>query len=436
MAEGTVTGDDAAIPPEPEKLRIREILADPAVRTIIGCVFIVMLGYGIILPILPLFARSFGVSRSATGFLISSFAIARLVFDLVGGPIVDRYGERATAVAGILFVAVTSVATGLAPNFALAVLFRGIGGAGSAVLFSALFSYLLKVVPSDRMGRTLSVFYGSFNVGVIAGGPIGGFVAQRFGLRAPLHVYAILLLVSGLLFWRYVKDPAPRATGAEPRLTPEEVLAEREMPLLRRTRARMGALLRRPGFVMVVVVNLAYLWMVGGFFDTLVPLFGAEEIGLNPAGIGVVFSVTLAMEFVVLFPAGALADRIGRKPVMVPALAALAASMAVLGFAPGVIVFGAILAVVGLASGFAGVPPAAMLSDVTPEEASGTAIGMFRFAGDLGFVFGPLLGGWAAQTFGFEAAFAVSTLPILVALALVVRTPETLELRRARQAGR
>ena len=116
---------------------IREVWGNRSVRVVTLVVFVVMLGFGIVAPILPLYARSFGVSYEAASLLISAFAFTRLIFDLVAGPLIDRFGERRCASAGIFFVGVTSVLTGLAPSFTLAVVFRGIGGAGSAVLFAA-----------------------------------------------------------------------------------------------------------------------------------------------------------------------------------------------------------------------------------------------------------------------------------------------------------
>jgi MFS family permease len=79
----------------------------------------------------------------------------------------------------------------------------------------------------------------------------------------------------------------------------------------------------------------------------------------------------------------------------------------------------------GVASGYAGVPPAPMLADVTPAELKGTAVAVFRFMGDLGFVFGPLVAGATADAWGFRGAFAISAVPALVALALVASIRET-----------
>jgi DHA1 family multidrug resistance protein-like MFS transporter len=390
---------------------IRATFGDPAVRVIVPVVFVVMLGFGIVVPILPLFARSFGVGYGAAGLLISVFAFARLVVGPFAGPLVDRWGERASMAIGVTIVGVSSLLTGLAPTYPLAVILRGSGGAGSALLFTAMVSYLLKTVPKARMGRTLGLFYGSFNLGLIAGAPLGGVIAEQLGLASPLFVYAGLLFVSGAMYLWRVRNPD--AAG--------EIESEGSTP-----RAGVRTLLLRRAFLTTIFLNFSYLWMVASVFDTLVPLFGQEGLGMSPGAIGVVFSVALGTELVVLYPAGSAADRLGRRPVVIPSMAALAILVAAVGLAPSPLALGALMALLGIASGFAGVPPGAMLADVAPGERSGTAVGIFRFAGDVGFVFGPLVGGFAAAAFGFRAAFWIAAIPILIALILAVRTPETL----------
>jgi MFS family permease len=84
------------------------------------------------------------------------------------------------------------------------------------------------------------------------------------------------------------------------------------------------------------------------------------------------------------------------------------------------------MGVLGIAAGFAGVPPGAMLSDVVPANRAGSAVGLFRFSGDLGWFLGPLLGSVAADLLGFKTAFAVAAVPVFAALAILLRTPETL----------
>jgi len=409
-----------------EKVSLRQILTDRAVRIPVLIVFVIMLGFGLIAPILPLYARSFGVSYDAASLLISTFAFARLVFDPIAGPVVDRYGERWCAMTGVMFVGVSSLLAGLARSFPLVVLFRGAGGLGSSLFFAALYSYLLKIVPSNRMGRTMSVFYGALNVGIIAGGPIGGAVAQVWGLRSPLFLYAGLCLICGILYLRYMPEPTASQLGEQLAAGPLGSSVR-----WRATRSRLFALVRNPTFFTVLVLNMAFYWVVAGGYDTLVPLFGREGLGMSTVAIGGVFAIAVAAEFIVLYPAGSISDRLGRKRVLLPALAGLAVLMAAVGWAANPVALGVLMGLVGLTSGSTASSPAAMLADVAPEGGSGTAVGLFRFFGDLGFVIGPLVGGAAASAFGFKWAFALMAAPVVVALVLVARTPETLR----REAG-
>jgi MFS family permease len=408
---------------------IRTIVSDRAVGSVVAVAFVIMLGAGIVLPILPLYARSFGVGYGEAGILISSYGGARLLVDIAAGAAIDRWGERLCAAAGLATVAVSSLLTGLAPVFALAVASWACAGAGSALVIAALFSHLLRVVPKARMARTLSIFYGAFNLGFVGGTFLAGVVAGALGLAAPLFFSAALAFTAAAMYLRFV--PVPSRPVEAPGLTAGEVLVERDVAVPRRRRAGTRDLLRTPGFVTVIVTNLAYLWVVAAVLDTLVPLFAKDVLAMSTAGIGVVFALTLATEFVVLYPAGALADRRGRRLLLVPSLAALAILCASFGWAATPLVLGVLMALSGFAFGFAGVPPAAMLADVVPEERSGTGVGVFRFCGDVGFMLGPLVAGLTATAFGFEAAFGIAVVPTLVALLLALRTKETLRLARA-----
>jgi MFS family permease len=407
-----------------ERVTLRSILTDPLVGPIIGIVFVLLAGFGLVFPILPLFARSFGVGNDGAGLLIATFGFARLFGDLIGGSIVDRRGERWTAVIGMVFLALCSAATGASPSFAAAVVFWGLAGVGSAIVFASLFSYILKVAPNDRVARTLSVFYGAFNVGVIAGGAAGGFLADAFGLEAPLYAYSAILVVGIVVYLRFVPRLAhsPTKDDAAMIAAPETATFEAPRPSGRIVRD----LLRVPGFLTTLFLNLTYLWIVAAIFNTLVPLFAHDEIGMSTSAIGTMFAVAVAAEFLVLFPAGALADRYGRKAVMLPSLAALMVMIVLLGTSTSALMLTLLLAVLAFCSGFAGVPPAAMLSDIVPSDQSGRGVGAFRFCGDIGFFLGPLIAGAASKSFGFGTAFAITAVIPALAVLFTLRTRETL----------
>jgi MFS family permease len=265
------------------------------------------------------------------------------------------------------------------------------------------------------MGRVMGVFYGAFNLGIIAGQPLGGLSARYLGLASPLWIYAGACLLSAALYLRAIhpRDGRPARDPSVPR-------GFRSLP---RTRP----------FATALMVGLAYAWMIGAVFSTLIPLFGRERVGLTEVGIGLSLAVVSAAEFAVLFHAGSLADRLGRKAVMLPAFALLCATVAVIGLFPSLPWFIGLMVALGLAGGYAGVPPTAMLADVAPAHSSGTAIGAYRFMTDVGFVLGPLVAGVSADLAGFGAAFAVSAVPSLVAVLMLLSIPETM--RRASPAG-
>jgi MFS family permease len=271
---------------------------------------------------------------------------------------------------------------------------------------------MFRTVPSERMGRVMGVFYGAFNLGIIAGQPIGGVAAANFGLASPLWLYAVACVLSGILY--YVAIPALPARARDPGTTH----GLRSLPWTR-------------PFVTVLVLNLAYAWMVGGAWSTLIPLFGKEEIGLSLSGVGLAISLAAAAEFAVLYHAGSASDRYGRKAVMLPAFTALFAVLAVMGFADATWAFAATLILMGLSAGYAGVPPAAMLNDVAPPTRSATAIGVYRFSADVGFMLGPLVAGWSANVFGFPIAFTISGLPSLVGVGLLLSIAETRQVDRS-----
>ncbi|HEY7659025.1 MAG TPA: MFS transporter [Actinomycetota bacterium] len=389
-----------------EPIRIRDILRTPEIRAAMLGTFVIMLGFGILSPVLPNYARSFGVGYDSVGLLISSFSLARLIADPFVGRYIDRYGERSMATLGAAWVGLSSVAAGLSPNFTLLVITRAVGGVGSALFFAALLSFLLRTVPQARAGRVMSVYFASFNLGFIAGGPLGGLIARWFGLASPLYIYAVACFVAAWMFWRTIRNP------------------ERHHEEVRRGGLRLLPWNR--SFVTVLVVNGVYLWMIGAVFQTLVPLFGTEELSLTLSGVGLGLAITTATELAALYPAGHATDHRGRRAVLIPALAGLAIAIAAFGLTSTTAAFFIAMGVLGVASGYAGVPPAPMLSDVTPQELKGSGVAVFRFAGDLGFVLGPLVAGWSADAFGFGPAFAITALPAVIALGLVLSIPETL----------
>jgi MFS family permease len=398
------------VEPVRERGAMREIIADRSVAAVLALALLINVGTGMVLPILPLYARSFGVDYAQAGLLVAAFYIARLVFDLTAGAVLDRLGIAAAAAVGLLALATGALFTGLSPRFPIAVFCWAIAGAGAAIVWAAMYNALIRSVPKSRMARALSLFYGAFNGGIVAGGFLGGLIAGHLGLPAPLFFLAAIAVgLAGLMRALLPKRPPPdrSASPSSGRLS-------------------TAALFRIPGFAAAVIALLANLWMFGAVFNTLVPLYARDVLRLTPVGIGILFAVALAAEFLAYYPAGNWADTRGRRFVLIPAFACLALTALVLGWASSVVLFGLLLSVLSIASGFSGVPPAAILADVLPGHRSARGVAIFRFGGDLGFSLGPLVAGVTAASLGFKAAFAIAGIPALIALVVVALGRETL----------
>ena len=166
----------------PPGLEAPSPLQRPEFRRLLAISITVAVGFAMVIPVLPDFARSFGVGLAAIGLIQLVFGLTRFSFGLVGGLAVDRFGERTTTVAGILIVSASSYAAGLSQSFLQLVLARGFGGAGSALFIAGLMNRILRVIEPEAMGRATGAFRSSFLIGIGLGPVLGGIAGDRLGL--------------------------------------------------------------------------------------------------------------------------------------------------------------------------------------------------------------------------------------------------------------
>ena len=162
--------------------------------------FLVALGFGIVSPVLPLFARTFGVSTLAAGAVASSFALVRVASLPMAAKLARRLAERRVIVAGVLIVAVSSAWCAAATSYWQFLIARAAGGVGSAMFTIGATTLLFSVTPSERLGRASGLFNGGFVLGGMTGPVLGGILTGA-SLRAPFVVYAIGLGVAGVVAW-------------------------------------------------------------------------------------------------------------------------------------------------------------------------------------------------------------------------------------------
>jgi MFS transporter, DHA1 family, multidrug resistance protein len=392
------------------RLRVRVFGDLPNEVAVLAAVaFSVAVGFGIVAPVIPLFAHHFGVGKAEVGAVLSAFAFMRLASALGVGRLVDAIGERVVLASGIGIVAISSALAGFAHSYLQLLLLRGAGGIGSAMFSVSAMGLLLRVVAPAQRGRSVGLFQGGFLLGGISGPAIGGPLAA-WSIRAPFFVYAGTLVVAGTVAMVGLR----RASLAR---KTEQVDADQP------NRTSLAAAFKQRAYRAALAANLADSWAAMGVRNTLVPLFVVESLHRGTAWVGIGFTIVAFFNAATLIPAGRLVDRRGRRPVMVGGCLLSASSMALLALSPELAGYVIAMVVFGIGSGLLDVAPAAVVGDVAGKR-GGTVVAGFQMAGDGGSVSGPIVAGWVADTWSYGAAFWVTTGILAGAGALAARSPD------------
>ena len=371
--------------------------------------FTVALGFGIVAPDIPAFARHFGVSTAAAASVVSAFALMRIVGALPAGRLADRFGQPAVMAVGIAIVAVSSVVAGFSGSFTELIILRGAGGLGSAMFGVSAQTMLLVSVATAQRGRASGLFSAGFLVGSISGPAVGGVIAA-WSERAPFIIYGCMLIIPAVIAATMMRSRSRADAAAGPQD--------------KRPFAEVFAALRDRAYRAAASANLADGFATIGVRSAIIPLFVRDILHRSAIWTGIGFLVVAAINAATLLPAGRLADRFGRRPVVVSGCLVSAAGMILLALLPGLGGYLTALAVLGFGSGFLDVGPAAMLGDILKGQ-GGTVVATYQMAGDVGTVAGPVTAGYLVDAASYGAAFGVSAGVLGLAALLGVLAPET-----------
>jgi MFS family permease len=383
--------------------------------------FCVALGFGIVVPAVPLFALQFGVGTTAAGAVVSAFALMRLVSGIGGGRLVDRVGERVALLVGLAVVAVSSLLAGLAQSYPQLLILRGVGGIGSAIFTIASTSLLLRVATAAQRGQTQSVYRGGFLLGGIIGPAFGGAVIG-VSLRAPFFLYFVTLSLAAIVAMTMLPRAPVRDQPAQVTLGVAEEDAPPHVVVPTVVRTSLSTALASPAYRAALAGNFAVGFSVLGVRSTVVPLLVVRRLHLAPGWIGAAFVVAALVQAVLLLPAGRAVDELGRRPMLLAGGLVTAVSLAGLAFVTGPVSLLAGMTVFAIGAAVLGVAPAAIVGDVV-EGKGGTAVAVWQMASDLGSVIGPLAAGLLIEHGSFGTALVTSAVVVAACTLLGLRMP-------------
>ena len=380
---------------------LRTLRSNQALLALCCATAITMSGQGVISPILPLYAQTFGVSVALVGMAVSAFGLARLFVNLPAGLAAGVFGRRRGIIFGAALFAGGNLAAGLAADIWLLIFCRLVAGAGSSMFLTVGHVIVADLSTPENRGRYMSYLELSFLTGISLGPVIGGFMAELFGYQSPFFLVAVLSTIGSV--WALLRIPETRPARAQHGSAGSGV--------------RLSELVHPPLLGLAVVALTTFLTRAGARLG-IIPLIGAA-VGLSPGQIGLVYTGTIGVEMGLMPIAGAMADRINRRIVLVISLLVHAAGPVILmvwqdpwGFIVASVVLG-----LGTALGGPSLPSYA--ADVAPRGGgAGLTMGLYRTYGDIGFLIGGPLLGWIADASDFSGALASNAALLVLAAAV------------------
>jgi MFS transporter, DHA1 family, tetracycline resistance protein len=382
-------------------------------------VFVDMLGVGITLPVLPLYAqREFTATPTQITLMASLYFLAQFFATPRLGRLSDRVGRRPVLILSQAGTLLALLLSGSAPALWVLYAARLIDGITGGNI-SVAQAYLSDITDERNRARGLGLISAAFSLGFIFGPAFASLVAAELGPRVPFFIAAGVSLVTVLLSWRLLPESLP----------PEKRLAHPARGTAGiEAAARQKQILRIPGVLLLFAIGclsqLAFfsfqatwvLWIERVIFPARDPNYVQRAVGLLLTLVGVCGIITQA------WLVGPLVRRFGERVLVAAGTAMRVVSWSIILAFP--VLWATIVMIPPLAMGGGIAVPAlmALLTYTVPPEQKGYAIGLMESMQGLGRIAGPLLGGWLFQYVAPDApnvlAVAVSALALAAALGL------------------
>jgi len=368
-----------------------------------------LVGFGIVLPVLPLYAKRFHASPATAGALVAAFSLAQVLASPFWGRLSDRVGRKPILIVSLVGTALGSLLTGLAASLPLLFIGRLVDGASGASVSVAQASVADVAAPEDR-ARLFGLLGAAFGLGFVLGPAIGGALSP-ISPRLPFFVAAAIAGVNALVAVRRLPETHSRPEAAGSALAATMRAASSD--------GNRGAVWRTPGVARLIAVSFLSLVAFSAFEGTFA-LFGDQRLGLHQSSIYVVFTIIgllIVVDQVVLVHP--VVSRMGERTALQIGLVLNAGGLALLPFVHSRWALAPSLLLLTAGQGLITPTLSSTIAGQVDEASRGQVLGIQQSAGGLARVIGPLLGGLAFGRLGVWTPYAGGAVLVgLAALAL------------------
>lgn len=372
-------------------------------------VFIDLIGFGIIIPLLPFYAEHFGASALMVGLLSTSFSLMQFLFAPFWGRLSDRIGRRPVILIGLLGSAFSYALFALASSLPMLFVARSLAGVAGANIATAQ-AFIADITTPENRARGMGMVGAAFGLGFVFGPAIGGFLS-RWGYAAPAWFAAALSLANFVAAVAVLPESRP----AHARLDTRQ---EGRLAVFRRALARP----RMP------LVLLVFFLVITSFssFESMFALYSERRFGFTTVSIGYMFAwVGIVLATVQGGLVGLVVPRIGETRVVRIALLLIAAGLFAVPVSPSVPVLAGSVGLLALGLGLNSPSMLSAISQLADPRDQGSTLGLSQSLGSLARIVGPMWGGWVFDSFGmrvpFFSACAMMLLAWIISLAVFSR---------------
>jgi MFS family permease len=371
------------------------------------------------------------VTEIAIGFVITVFGIGRLLADIPAGLLAERQGRRVWLWVGPLVAGFASVGAALTNNYDMLVVFRFLQGIGSGIYMTVAAIVCADISTPATRGRVMALYQAAVLTGAGLGPAIGGISSDLWGPRATFWISAAIAFSTTVCVLNYM--PETRKVAAK---TSEGADSANASQTSAHGFSSLVAVCTVLPLLMLLMVNFSIFFSRSGGQWTVLPLLGSERFSLSASHIGLALALSSFINLLVLPWAGTLGDRFGIARIIVVSSSLTGVALVVVATAVNIPMFWGGTALMGIAGSVLAPAVAAYAVNHAPNGQFGATMGVLRFGGDLGFVFGPVCLGMVLEIFHASHGGA---LMINAALVGVTTLAFTYAMRRERariQSGR
>jgi MFS family permease len=391
---------------------IKAIKQNPLILPIYLPTLLIAFCRGMLVPIMPLYVREFGVSYGLIGLVLAGEGIGMLIGDMPASFFLRRLGRKRAMLTGLSLYLLATMALFWARSIPEALAYTLLSGFGFSLFSLSRHIYLAEMITMAMRGRAIALFGGINRIGGFLGPAAGGMVAATWGLRIPFLLFGTVVAIAFIV----IAVVIPRTYTAVPDYaTPHNLFGT--MRAHYRLLAAAGA-------------GQLFAQSIRAGRSIIIPLVGADLLGLDVQQIGLIISAAAAVDMSLFYPAGWLMDRYGRKFAIVPTFFIQAVGMALLPLSTGFITLLLITCLIGVGNGLSSGTMMTIGADLAPPANRSEFLGAWRFIGDGGSTLGPIIVGSVADLLVLQtAALALAGCGVLASLIFAHYMPEPLRNR-------